>query len=149
MEKFKGPWKTHKLAEHGYFTWRSASWYCASSPLNSRPISDTLKRVRAVTSSLGLRPCLSWKFQSFVERDKIGGAWSFLIVICSMLLCIIPLKFRPIAEILKELERWRPGPISQFHRTHRNWPSMATLNSNLLYVTVHHPFIFQADIWNP
>ena len=48
---------------------------------------------------------LFWKFQSSVERIKIGQAWPFWIVICFMLLCIIPPNVRPIAEILTELER--------------------------------------------
>ena len=66
--------------------------------------------VKAVTSSLGPGPSLFWKFQSSMERAKIGVAWLFQIVTCAMLLCIIPLNFRPIAEILKESERSSFGP---------------------------------------
>ena len=32
---------------------------------------------------------------------------------------------------------------------HKNWQSMAILNSNLLHGAVHHPTKFQADIPNP
>ena len=61
-------------------------------PTISRPIAGTLKRVKAVTSSLGPGPSLIWKFQSSVQHAKIDWAWQFLRAICFMLLCIIPPK---------------------------------------------------------
>ena len=62
-------------------------------------------RVRAVTSSLKPgQKAYHGKFQSSVERKKIGRAWSFQIAICSVVLCITPTNFRLIAEDQKSLK---------------------------------------------
>ena len=39
--------------------------------------------------------------------------------------------------------------ISKFRGTHKNWSSIATVNSDMLHGTVYHPTLFQADSRNP
>ena len=96
------------------------------------------------------------KFQSSVERPKNGRAWTIQLAICFVVLCIISLNVRPIAEILKELERWhRPSDLVLVYSGNfkvpwnaYNWPSVVLLNSDLFHHTMHCPTKIQANSWN-
>ena len=90
IEYFKVPWTAQKLAKHGHFKVAICFKVLCIILRNFRPITEILKRVRAVTLSLGPVSSQFWKFQSAVERAKIDWAWPFYIAICFMLLCIIP-----------------------------------------------------------
>ena len=74
----------------------------------------------------------------------------FFIVICFITLCIVPPNFRPIAEILKELERQSPPSdlVQAYYgkfQCSKNGLSIAILHSDLLHGTLHHPTKFQAN----
>ena len=63
------------------------------------------QRVTAVKYSLRPGPSLSWKMSRSHGTRKSCPSRTILKVICVMVLCIFPPNSRPIAEILKVLER--------------------------------------------
>ena len=101
--KFRSTMEHAKIGQAWPFSVATCFMVLCTIPQNFRPIAEILKEL-TVMSSLGLGPSLFWKIQSSMESAKIGRAWPFLIETCFMLLCIIPPNYRPIAEILKELE---------------------------------------------
>ena len=130
----------------------------------SRPIPEILKELRAVTSSFKPGRSLSWKLSKFYGTRKIWPSMAVFIAMCfipdskvhgdnmlvpwtvlsGMVLCITTPNFRPILEIIKELVTsslklgWSSSgkPNFKFRGIHKNWPSIAILNSDLLHCTV-------------
>ena len=102
IEYFKVPWTAQKNGHVWPFLVAISFKVLCIILRNFRPITEILKRLRAVTLSLGPVFSIFWKFHSAVERAQIDWAWSFYIAIRFMLLCIIPPNFRLIAEIFKE-----------------------------------------------
>ena len=117
-------------------------WYCWSHFVQYLYILKSHTRRSEKDSTLG-RPRS--------ENGNISWVWPFHTVIPLMVNCIIPPRFQAVI--------WFPqfhlsGPslswkISKFYRRCKNWPSMATLNRNLLHVAMHHLIKFEADTLNP
>ena len=146
MENFKVPWNEQKLAEYGQFN-SDLLHHTVHHPTKFRADSWNPYRVKAVTLSLRPGSSLFWKFQSSVERAKIGRALLFW---KSNLLHVAvhhPTKFQANSwnpqRVRAVTSSLRPGQsiswkISKFRGTRKNWPNMAILYSDLLHGTVHH-----------
>ena len=108
----------------------SVSFHCNSDTGITRNVC-TCHRCCVVTACEKL--CCNQMIRNLMEHAKIGRIWPFYIETCFMVLCITPVNFRSVPEILKELR-----VVMLLFRTDRQtaW-QMSSLTHGTITIPIH------------